>query len=163
MSERRVFAILVFVLLTAAGCDQQEQSSPTVTPAAASTSQPNVQWVDPSTIQAGPIQRDSLTPDQMARIRKLQAVFVEVDGQSVEEWADGFKRDLNPDRELVIWERMGKAYTGYCSKRTLTPEAKKEVFRVVLLRSMASEEDVLGRLELKVLTKNEAIEIMRDF
>ena len=75
----------------------------------------------------------------MARVRKLQAVFVEVDGQPVEQWVDNFKRDLDPDHELDIWEMMAKAYTAYCSKRTLTPEAKKEVYKVVLLRSMASE------------------------
>jgi len=99
----------------------------------------------------------------MERARKLQTVFVEVDGQSVEQWVDNFKRDLNPDRELDIWETMAKAYTAYCSKRTLSPEAKKEVYKVVLLRSMAPEKDVLERLELKVLTKEEAAAVMRGF
>lgn len=70
----------------------------------------------------------------MERVRKLQAVFVEVDSQSVEQWVDGFKRDLNPDRELDIGETMAKAYTAYCSKRTLSPEAKQEVFNVSGLR-----------------------------
>jgi hypothetical protein len=100
----------------------------------------------------------------MERVRKLQAVFVEVDGQSVEQWVDNFKRDLNPDRELDIWETMGKAYTSYCSKQcTMSPEAKKEVYNVVLLRSMAPEKEVLERLELKVLTKDDAVAVMRGF
>ncbi len=99
----------------------------------------------------------------MERVRKLQAVFGEVDGQSVDQWVDNLKRDLDPDRELDIWERMANAYTAYCSKRTLSGEAKKEVYKVVLLRSMAPEKDVLERLDLKVLTKDEAVAVMRSF
>jgi hypothetical protein len=148
--------------LIAVGCDQREQSASNPA-AAAPTSQPEVQWVDPNTIQLGPIRRDSLTPEQMERVRKLQAVFVEVDGQSVDQWVDNLKRDLDPDRELDIWERMANAYTAYCLKRTLSGEAKKEVYKVVLLRSMAPEKDVLERLDLKVLTKDEAVAVMRGF
>ena len=163
MPDRRVPAFLVLIWLIAVGCDRGEQSSVSNPPSSAPTAQPEVQWVDPSTIQPGPIRRDSLTAEHMERVRKLQAVFVEVDGQSVEQWVDNFKRDVNPDRELDIWETMAKAYTAYCSKRTLSPEAKKEVYKVVLLRSMASEKDVLERLELKVLTKDEAVAVMRAF
>lgn len=163
MRDRRLYALLLLTWLVAAGCDRREQSSTSNTPSPAPTSQPQVKWVDPSTIQPGPIRRESLTPEQMERVRRLQAVFVEVDGQSVAQWVDGFKRDLDPDRELDIWETMAKAYTVYCSKRTLSPEAKKEVYKIVLLRSMAPEKDVLGHLELKVLTRNEAVEVMRGF
>jgi hypothetical protein len=163
MPDRRVHVFLILTSLIAVGCYQREQSSASNALSTAPTSQPNVQWVDPSTIQPGQIRRDSLTAEQMERVRKLQAVFVEVDGQSVEQWVDNFKRDLNPDRELEIWESMAKAYTAYCSKRTLSPEVKKEVFEVILLRSMAPEKDVLERLELKVLTKDEAVAVMRGF
>ncbi len=163
MPGRRVHAFLILTWLIAVGCDRREQSSSSNTPSPAPTSQPEVKWVDPSTLQPGLIRHDSLTPEQMERVRKLQAVFVEVDGQSVEQWVDNFKRDSNPDRELDIWETMAKAHTAYCSKRTLSPEAKKEVYKVVLLRSMASEKDVLERLELKVLTKDEAVAVMRGF
>jgi len=163
MSNQRVRALLVLTCLIAIGCDRREQSSAGNSPSAAPSSRPQVQWVDPKTIQPGPIQRDSLTPEQMERVRRLQAVFIEVDGQSVEQWVDNFKRDLNPDRELDIWEAIAKAYTAYCSKRTLSPEAKREVYKVVLLRSMAPESDVLERLELKVLTKDDAVAVMQGF
>ena len=163
MLDRRIHVFLIVTWLIAVGCDRREESSAHNAPAPPPTSQPSVQWIDPNTIQPGPIRRDSLTPEQMERVRKLQSVFVEVDGQSVEQWVDGFKRDLNPDSELDIWETMAKAYTAYCSKRTLSPEAKKEVYKVVLLRSMASERDVLDRLQLKVLTKDEAVAVMRGF
>lgn len=37
----------------------------------------------------------------MQRIASLQKIFVEIDGQTVDQWADNFKRDLNPDSELA--------------------------------------------------------------
>lgn len=122
-----------------------------------------VQWVDPNTIQPGPIRREALTDEQMARIRALQATFVEVDGMTVEKWVDDFKRDLNPDKELMIWEQMAKAYRAYCNGKQLSAEAKKDVYGIVLLRSMAPEPEVLQRVQLKQLTKEDAVEVMKGF
>lgn len=121
-------------------------------------------WIDPSKLQPGPIQRDSLSTEQMNRIASLQKVFVEVDGQTIEQWADSFKRDLNPDDELAIWERMASSYSKYCDKHPqLTLDAKKEVYKVVILRSMASADDVLKRIELTILTEQDARELMSGF
>jgi len=144
-----------------------EPANPPAAPSAPPVSG-ELQWIDPNKIQPGPLQRDSLTDAQMDRIRALQKVFLEVDGQSVDQWADNFKRDLNPDRELEVWEKMSKAYTGYCAERDLDLETKKEVYKVVLLRSMASEAEVLQRLELKStelkhLSKEDAAEIMHGY
>jgi hypothetical protein len=156
------FILLVLAFLTAS-CERREHPTTTPIPAPSATSQPRVEWVDPNLVQPGPVRRESLTPEQMTRIRRLQAVFAEVDGQSVEQWVDNFKRDFDPDRELAVWERMADAYTRYCSNRTLSAEAKQDVFKVVLLRSMAPEYEVLPRLKLSVLTKADAAEIMRGF
>ena len=100
---------------------------------------------------------------QMARIRVLQQTFSTVDGQSVDQWASNFRRDLNPDRELEIWERIAKAYEEYCSKRDLSLGAKKEVYSAILLRSMAPAIEVIPRLDLKFISKRDAIEAMRGF
>lgn len=99
----------------------------------------------------------------MARIRALQATFVEVDGQTVEQWVDNFKRDADPDKELWVWQRMAKVYRAYCDGRKLLPEAKKDVYRVVLFRSMASEQEVLERAKLKELSREDAIAIMKGY
>jgi hypothetical protein len=122
-----------------------------------------VEWVDPKTLQPGPIRRDSLSDEQMARIRSLRATFAEVDGQTVEQWADGFKRDVDPDKELRVWERMAKAFRAYCDGRKLSPEAKQDVYLVVLLRSMASEQDVLERAKLQELSREDALAIMKGY
>ena len=167
---RRILCLLACATLLIASCSptaQQPTTENTTPPSDAPSSESNangeVQWIDPNKIQPGPIQRDKLTDEQMARIESLQETFFEVDGQSVEQWADNFKRDFNPDRELAIWERMAKAYNAYCSQHDLEIDAKKEVYKVVLLRSMASQEDVLQRLELKIISQDDAVEIMNGF
>lgn len=147
-------SILVLCLLSSCNGEPQTQKSKT---------EGRLEWVDPNSIQPGPIQRDALSDNQMDRIRALQSLFVEVDGQPLEKWVDDFKRDADPDRELRVWERMAKAYGAYCNGRTLSPDAKKDVYRIVLLRSMSSEKDVLERVELKVLSRDDAIAVMKGY
>ena len=119
--------------------------------------------VELDSIQRGPVRHGSLAPEQLARISTLQKTFDEVDSSPLETWIDNFKRDVNPDHEIAVWERMAKAYRSYCSGRELSIEAKKEVQHIALLRSMLSEDEVLKRLELRELSKADALEVMRNF
>jgi len=99
----------------------------------------------------------------MLRVRRLQKIFNEVDPSPPERWVDDFKRDVNPESELAIWESMATAYATFTTSKSLGLDAKKEVYQVVLLRSGAPEEEVLKHLHLKVLTEKEAREIMALF
>ena len=148
-----LFAICAFP----AACDRSAQNQS----ATKSDGNSRVEWVDPSTIQPGPIRRDTLNDEQMARIRALQTVFVEVDGQTVEQWVDNFKRDADPDKELRVWERMAKAYRAYCDGKQLSATAKKDVYRIVLLRSMAPEHEVLDKVKLSELSRDDASAVMK--
>lgn len=125
--------------------------------------QATIEWIDPGQIQSGPSQHESLTDEQLARLRKIYNVFAEVDGQPIEVWIDNFKRDVDPDQELAVWEIMASAYSQYCDDRELSLEAKQEVYQVVLLRSMVSEDEVLQHLELEVLSVDDAREVMQGF
>jgi hypothetical protein len=111
-------------------------------------------------LQPGPVQHDNLTPEQIERITELQDTFREVDPTPLAEWIDDFKRDREPDREIRIYESMAAAYAGFCSGRSLTLEAKREVYQLVLMRSGAPDDEVLARAALKVLTPTDAREIL---
>ncbi len=159
----RILCLLTCTVLMFVSCSPTAEQPTAKEKTAKANLNDKVEWIDPDKIQPGPIQHDKLSDEQITRIESLHKTFFEVDGQSIDKWTDDFKRDLNPDSELAIWERMAKAYNGYCSQRDLKLDAKKEVYKVILLRSMASQEDVLQRLELKILSKDDAIEIMKDF
>lgn len=155
---------LLTLFLTSCSSTSLETPSESGTVAVEDVQTGDTRWIDPNELQQGPIRRDSLTAVQMQRIASLQKVFGEIDGQTVDQWADNFKRDLNPDSELAIWERMATAYSRYCDKhQPLTLDAKKEVYKVVLLRSMASPEDVMAKLELTILSKQDARDVMEGF
>ncbi len=120
-----------------------------------------VKWVDKSKLGFGPIQHETLTEEQLARIRRFHETFSEVERRSFDDEVDLFKRDMYPDLELDIWERMARAYQTYCDGRQLSLEAKKEVYNILSIRSLMSEKDVLAQLKLNLLTQAEALEVMR--
>src|SRR5690349_6756523 len=64
------------------------------------------QWVDPTTLQPGPIQHAALTDRQMERVKRLQETFAGVDASPLDKWVEDFKRDRDPDHELRIYEGM---------------------------------------------------------
>jgi len=151
------------VFLTSCSDTSQEAPSEKVTVAARDIDTGETQWIDPSKLKPGPIRREALTSEQMDRIAALQKVFVEIDGQTTEQWVNNFKRDFDPDSELAVWERMARAYERYCDSKEMSLDAKEEVYRVVLLRSMASQEDVLSRLDLSIISKQDAKDIMANY
>ena len=123
----------------------------------------NSKWVDPASLKPGQIKHERLSSGQMERIHKLRDTLAEVHHSPLEKWIDDFKRDADPDKELAVWERIADGYTRYCSRKPLSVEAKKDVFQLLLLRSMASEQEVLNHIKLKTLTIDEAKETLREF
>jgi hypothetical protein len=122
-----------------------------------------VEWVNTNQLKPGPIRHEKLSDLQIQRIKKIRGAFSEVDQSSFDKWVDDFRRDADPDREIAVWERMAAAYSRYISGKNLSLESKLEVFQVVLLRSSAPAEEVLSHLTLKVLTAEDAKEIMKGF
>jgi hypothetical protein len=114
-------------------------------------------------LQPGPIKNQELNPKQMERIYKLRGVLAEVERSPIEKWVENFKQDANPDKELTVWEKIADSYTRYCARKPLSREAKEDVFQLLLLRSMASEREVLNHIKLKTLTVDEAKETLREF
>ena len=119
--------------------------------------------IDPAPLHPEPIKHQKLSPKQMERIDKLREALAEVERSSIEKWVDNFKRDANPDKELAVWEKIAAGYMRYCARKPLSREAKQDVFQLLLLRSMASEREVLNHIKLKTLTVEEAKETLKEF
>jgi len=124
---------------------------------------PQTQKVNAAELKPNEIQHEQLSEEQLRRIKKLHETFAEVDSSSLEKWIDNFKRDVNPDSEIAVWERIANAYTNYCSRRGLTLESKDDVFQALLLRSMTSDEEAVKTLKLKALSADEARKIMKAY
>jgi len=120
------------------------------------------QWVKSSELHPQPTAQSSLTTDQAARVRRLQAILADVDDSSLKKWTEDFEKDRDPEREILVWEAIADAYHSYCSAHTLGIDGKQDVLRVLLVRSETDDEqDVLRRVKLRVLTQSEAQEVVR--
>jgi hypothetical protein len=124
------------------------------------TEKQNTQTIDPNEIHLNTIQHDTLNADQIEKIKKIQSTFSEVNPSSLEQTITDFKRDRNPDNEIAIWLAMANAYEKFTTKKTLDLDKKKEAYKLILMRSMESEEDTKINSNLKLLTPKEISEIL---
>jgi hypothetical protein len=131
---------------------------PSAVPLAA---KPSIQWIDPAKIEVGPGYDNTLTPAQVARVEALYRTFGEFERSPLEKWIQDFQRDRDPEREIAIYEAMALAYTSFCSRHTLTKEAREEVYQLVFLRSGTPDEEVLQRAEIQHLSRSDALEVLR--
>lgn len=118
--------------------------------------------MNPNDIQLSEVVHDSLTADQIQRIKKIQSTFAEVYPMSLEETITNFKRDQNPDNEIDIWLQMANTYHKYVSSKQskLDLNTKKEVYKLILSRSMMSDEEAIANSKLTILTEKEAKEVL---
>jgi len=119
--------------------------------------------INPNDIQMNEIVHDSLTIEQTKKIERIQSTFAEVYPVSLEETITNFKRDQNPDSEIDVWLQMANAYKKYLNSNQgkLDLNTKKEVFTLLLSRSMMSEEEAIAKSKLTILNEKEAKEVLK--
>lgn len=117
--------------------------------------------VDPNTIQLSPHRHTKLPSALLVRIKETTDVFEKIDGISYERAVDLYKRDLNPEENLVLWEEMARAYKLFCQDRCATGQEQQDVYRSLLLRTMYPADEALRRVKLQALKRAEAAAVMR--
>jgi hypothetical protein len=117
--------------------------------------------VDPNTIQFSPHRHRELPPALLARIKATTDLFEKIDGISYEQAVDLYKRDLDPEENLVLYEEMARAYKLFCQQRCTTRPEQLDVYRSLLLRTMWPAEEAMKRVKLQVLKPVEAAAVMR--
>lgn len=108
--------------------------------------------------------KDSLSADQIERIKKIQSTFAEVYNISVKESIENFKADPNPADEIVVWEHMSKAYEAYLSANPkLELPKKREVFKLILMRSSMAPDEAAKKAGITILTEEEAQAVLAGY
>ncbi|HNY35984.1 MAG TPA: hypothetical protein PLD14_01670 [Candidatus Pacearchaeota archaeon] len=88
-------------------------------------------------IQLSPIRQTILPEGFIVRVQKYKEILKEVEKTSLEETISNFQRDLNPERELAIWENIAYMYqTTNKDYPNLSIEKKKEAFGLILKSSL---------------------------
>lgn len=77
----------------------------------------------------------TLTPEQVERIKAFRQTFAEVFPGELEEALENFRRDQNPEREILVWEKMAEEYkrqVGGCKSH----DKRRDLFHRILQASM---------------------------
>jgi len=119
-----------------------------------------VKTISPNDVILNDVIHDSLSKEQLNKIKVIHNTFSEVLPSTLEETITNFKRDVNPDSEIEIWLKMSRVYNDYNESHNINLDEKKEVFKLILSRSMMDNENTLKNVDLKILTKKQATEVL---
>mgnify|MGYP000918029387 CR=1 FL=1 len=110
-------------------------------------------------IKQGPIRHKKLPKALTTRINLIYKTLAEVHSGSIEEFIDGFKRDIDPSQEIEIWERIAIQFDAATKERDLSIEKKKEVFELLLKNSLGFD---IKDFKFKHLTKKDIYNLSDD-
>lgn len=124
---------------------------------------PGIVWIDSAHLKKGPIQREGLPEALRARIRRLHVELEEFEWKSLDDWEDEFVRDLDPESEVAIWERISATTRRCMGRRHYSPAERIDIYKVALQASLAPPEHVLEVVKLDALTRAEAEEVIEEY
>lgn len=95
--------------------------------------------IDPRDLEKGPIRHESLSDELVSRIRVIRAALLRVYPQSMENWLDGFKRDMHPEPEIVWWERLSACFLEYFWVKCQDEKQAKSAFHLLIQIGLGGE------------------------
>lgn len=100
-------------------------------------------WARPEALKRGPV-RSELSEEQLDRLRGIFDVVAPIEGGSWISFLDDFMRDVHPDHEIRIWERITEVFRKEESLRgNLNDEDRRLLFGVIVRISMGHSVDEL--------------------
>ena len=121
----------------------------------------NTETINIKNLRPNDIVHEELSNTQIQRIKVIQETLKEVNPTSLDKTIDNFKRDLNPNSEIDVWEVIAGAYQKInINQHDLSINHKNEIYNLLLMRSMMPSQNVLEQIKLQTLNNDEAIEIL---
>jgi len=126
-------------------------------------SKPDTKLMDPNDIAYSDYQHESFSDEFLSRIRTTTDAFEEIDGISFEQAVDLYRRDVDPETNIVIWEEMARVFNAYCEKKCPDLTTKKDVYNTLLVASMFPKDEVLARVNAENLMDDEIMAIASSY
>ncbi len=171
--------LFIFLTITLLACGNETPTNPAETPVAdtiandtttiledtlsvADTTATDTTVVE---IPQGPIIHETLTAEQIEKIKRIQLTFSEVYLLSLEETIDNFKRDKDPDGEIAIWMHMAEVFNIFAAENNGEKHFKRraEAFKLIILRSVKPAEEAIADANIEHLTEEEVTAIMENY
>lgn len=112
--------------------------------------------VAPGRLASSPIKRFALPNNLQSRAETLFQILAQINPVEREKWFEGFLRDVNPERELRIWERMAIAYLSLEHADDALEAYRAEAFALLLQRTWHPTAEVLALYPLKHFSRRNA-------
>lgn len=103
------------------------------------SNEPGIEETKLSKHRPGPIRHESLTEDQLERVRAIYECISPYLGTAFEQFELNFFRDLYPAREIRIWGCIALAHQTFLQRRPDATESEAQhAFKAFLLMSMGA-------------------------
>jgi hypothetical protein len=119
-------------------------------------------WALPNQFKDGGVRHPPFDESVCAYIRQIQEAFAEHRNLSLDEWEEGFRRDANPEREIVIWSHAADVYTGLAGSEP-SRERRKDVYRCIVACLTATPDSVWHVLKPTFMSRREAEQVVNCF
>lgn len=102
----------------------------------------------------GPIRHHDLPESLLIRIQNIWFAIRDVSSPSLESMIENFQRDLRPEHEIRVWERIVSAmYIAIDRLANSNPDIKQQVFNMVVGFSLGQHEAVFADTEAGKIDK----------
>ena len=120
-----------------------------------------VRWVSAAELIPGPIQHERLTEEQMMRVQRLHIRLTPIDGMSLQERIDSFKRDFHLERELSLMEKIADVCEqAFRELESLTLEQRREIYGLAIMMSSSTATEVLKHFTPRTITIDQAKHVL---
>jgi len=87
-----------------------------------------------------PIIHEKLSLNLLIQIKVIQELFYDFLPISFEDTVNDFKRDMNPEIEVLVWQRIAATYLMFIKNKVLFFESRMEIFFTLLEISFSNSE-----------------------
>src|SRR5689334_3480945 len=116
-------------------------------------------WVMADEVKPGEVRHPPFSEEILAYVRRIREVFAEHRPLTVDEWQDGFRRDLRPSNEIALWLHAADVYEEFAANEP-SPRRREDVYATIVACLNASPDGVWHVLELTALSRPEAQRII---
>lgn len=102
-------------------------------------------------IQPGPVQ-SNLSEEQIERVRAFKEILGDLDPASLGDTLKNFQRDLNPEREIRVFERVARTLQALMESRD--PSQRKDVYATLMACTFVGlDVELIGHMAPSVSTR----------